>query len=313
MSVNPRIAILLATYNGSKYLAEQLDSILNQSYENFVIVVRDDGSSDDTVALLKDYAVRQADKFHLLDDDSTNRGASGSFSFLIEYVLQNKQVLGLADAYMMFCDQDDIWSLEKIDKQVDEMLKVEKHQTETKPMPVLIHSNLRVVSEEKSLKAESFVHYQGLEIERNRFTNLVISNVVTGCTAFINEALARKAVPVSKEAIMHDWWLALVAAAFGKVIFLAKPLVRYRQHDSNTIGAKEFVKPVPNSRSFWGKVFGRKPNEHLYEVARQAKEFQRRFGSELGFKENLGLKISACMSARVGIIQRVFYRIARRF
>ena len=313
MITDPKIAILLSTYNGTKYLEEQLDSILNQTYSNYVIVARDDGSYDDTIQLLNKYAKKFTDKFHLLEQDLLNLGASDSFSYLIEYVLENKQSLGLESAYMMFCDQDDIWSLEKIHKQIDEMLKVEKQQTGTKPMPVLIHSNLRVVSEEKSLIAESFVHYQGLEIERNRFTNLVISNVVTGCTAFINEALARKAVPVSKKAIMHDWWLALVAAAFGKVIFLAKPLVRYRQHDSNTIGAKEFVKPVPNSRSFWEKVFGRKPNEHLYEVARQAKEFQRRFGSELDFKENLGLKISACMSARVGIIQRVFYRIARRF
>ena len=313
MRTEPKIAVLLSTYNGSKYLMEQLDSILDQSYLNYVIVARDDGSCDDSLKILDKYSKKLTDKFHLLDQDNLNRGASGSFSYLIEYVLENQELLGLASAYMMFCDQDDIWCADKIVTQVAAMLKVEKHQTDTKPMPVLIHSNLRVVSEEKSLIAESFVHYQGLEIERNRFTNLVISNVVTGCTAFINEALARKAVPVSKEAIMHDWWLALVAAAFGKVIFLAKPLVRYRQHDSNTIGAKEFVKPVPNSRSFWGKVFGRKPNEHLYEVARQAKEFQRRFGSELDFKENLGLKISACMSARVGIIQRVFYRIARRF
>ena len=313
MRTEPKIAILLSTYNGSKYLMEQLDSILDQSYLNYVIVARDDGSCDDSLKILDEYSKKFIDKFHLLDQDNLNRGASGSFSYLIEYVLENQELLGLASAYMMFCDQDDIWCADKIVTQVAAMLKVEKHQTDTKPMPVLIHSNLRVVSEEKSLIAESFVHYQGLEIERNRFTNLVISNVVTGCTAFINEALARKAVPVSKEAIMHDWWLALVAAAFGKIIFLAKPLVRYRQHDSNTIGAKEFVKPVPNSRSFWGKVFGRKPNEHLYEVARQAKEFQRRFGSELGFKENLGLKISGCMSARVGIIQRVFYRIARRF
>ena len=313
MRTEPKIAILLSTYNGSKYLIEQLDSILDQSYLNYVIVARDDGSCDDSLKILDEYSKKFIDKFHLLDQDNLNRGASGSFSYLIEYVLENLELLGLTSAYMMFCDQDDIWCADKIVTQVAAMLKVEKHQTDTKPMPVLIHSNLRVVSEEKSLIAESFVHYQGLEIERNRFTNLVISNVVTGCTAFINEALARKAVPVSKEAIMHDWWLALVAAAFGKIIFLAKPLVRYRQHDSNTIGAKEFVKPVPNSRSFWGKVFGRKPNEHLYEVARQAKEFQRRFGSELGFKENLGLKISGCMSARVGIIQRVFYRIARRF
>ena len=313
MITDPKIAILLSTYNGTKYLEEQLDSILNQTYSNYVIVARDDGSYDDTIQLLNKYAKKFTDKFHLLEQDLLNLGASDSFSYLIEYVLENKQSLGLESAYMMFCDQDDIWSLEKIHKQIDEMLKVEKQQTGTKPIPVLIHSNLRVVSEEKSLIAESFVHYQGLEIERNRFTNLVISNVVTGCTVFINEALARKAVPVSKEAIMHDWWLSLVASAFGKLVFIDAPLVSYRQHDMNAIGAKEFVKSTPVDRSFWQKTFGCKSNAHLSEVARQAADFRNRFGQELTTHDNIGLQISSCMGAKVGILQRIFYRIARRF
>ena len=313
MITDPKIAILLSTYNGTKYLEEQLDSILNQTYSNYVIVARDDGSYDDTIQLLNKYAKKFTDKFHLLEQDLLNLGASDSFSYLIEYVLENKQSLGLESAYMMFCDQDDIWSLEKIHKQIDEMLKVEKQQTETKPIPVLIHSNLRVVSEEKSLIAESFVHYQGLEIERNRFTNLVISNLVTGCTAFINEALARKAVPVSKEAIMHDWWLSLVASAFGKLVFIDAPLVSYRQHDTNAIGAKEFVKSTPVDRSFWQKTLGCKSDAHLSEVARQAADFRNRFGQELTTHDNIGLQISSCMGAKVGILQRIFYRIARRF
>ena len=313
MITDPKIAILLSTYNGTKYLEEQLDSILNQTYSNYVIVARDDGSYDDTIQLLNKYAKKFTDKFHLLEQDLLNLGASDSFSYLIEYVLENKQSLGLESAYMMFCDQDDIWSLEKIHKQIDEMLKVEKQQTGTKPIPVLIHSNLRVVSEEKSLIAESFVHYQGLEIERNRFTNLVISNVVTGCTVFINEALARKAVPVSKEAIMHDWWLSLVASAFGKLVFIDAPLVSYRQHDTNAIGAKEFVKSTPVDRSFWQKTLGCKSNAHLSEVARQASDFRNRFGQELTTHDNIGLQISSCMGTKVGILQRIFYRIARRF
>ena len=313
MITDPKIAILLSTYNGTKYLEEQLDSILNQTYSNYVIVARDDGSYDDTIQLLNKYAKKFTDKFHLLEQDLLNLGASDSFSYLIEYVLKNKQSLGLESAYMMFCDQDDIWSLEKIDKQIDEMIKVEKHQTGTKPIPVLIHSNLRVVSEDKSLIAESFVHYQGLEIERNRFTNLVISNVVTGCTVFINEALARKAVPVSKEAIMHDWWLSLVASAFGKLVFIDAPLVSYRQHDANAIGAKESVQSTLVDRSFWQKTLGCKSNAHLSEVARQAADFRNRFGQELTTHDNIGLQISSCMGAKVGILQRIFYRIARRF
>ena len=314
MSSNPKIAILLSTYNGAKFLQEQLDSLINQSYSNTILVIRDDGSSDPTPDIISYFAENHEDKVHIVDNNNENLGASGSFACLIEYVLQNKSELGLNAAYMMFCDQDDIWFEDKIEKQVDAMLALESEKgSDGETPPLLVHTDLQVVSEENEPIADSLINYQGLEIERNRFSNMVISNLVTGCTALINESLARKAIPVSKQAIMHDWWLALVAAAFGKVVFLDAPLVHYRQHGSNTIGAKEFVKPTPVSRSFWSKVFGRKPNEHLFEVARQAAEFRRRFGAELSMKENMGLRIAACMSARVGIIQRIFYRVARRF
>ena len=313
MRAEPKIAILLSTYNGSKYLIEQLDSILDQSYLNYVIVARDDGSCDDSLKILDKYSKKFTDKFHLLDQDNLNRGASGSFSYLIEYVLENQELLGLASAYMMFCDQDDIWCADKIVTQVVAMLEAEEGQTGKESLPLLIHSDLWVVSEEKALIAKSLVSYQGLEIDRNRFSNLVISNIVTGCTALINEALARKAVPVSRQAIMHDWWLALVATAFGKLVFIERPLVYYRQHGTNTIGAKETVKSTPTQSLFWQETFACKPNQHLSEVACQAADFQKRFGRYLNTRDNIGLRISTCMGARVGILQRIFYRVARRF
>ncbi|MDD9958741.1 MAG: glycosyltransferase family 2 protein [Gammaproteobacteria bacterium] len=312
MNSDPKVAILLSTFNGATFLSAQLDSILAQTYVNFVIVIRDDGSSDPTPELISRYKDSHPDQIHVVSTDKNNLGASGSFSSLIDYVLENKFTLGLENAYMMFCDQDDIWFENKIEKQLEAILAAEQGSGES-PVPVLVHSDLEVVSQENELIADSFISYQGLEIERNQFANMVISNLVTGCTAIINEALARRATPVSKHAIMHDWWLALVAAAFGRVVFLNQPLVYYRQHASNTIGAKEFIKPEPGSRSFWQRLFARKPNEHLFEVARQAREFRQRFGSELSFRENLGLRISGCMSVRIGIIQRIFYRIARRF
>lgn len=307
----PKIAVLLSTYNGEKYLAEQLDSILQQSYSNYVIVVRDDGSKDDTVSLLRKYNADYPGHFHLIDRDSENKGASASFAYLIEYVLANKSTLGLKSAYMMFCDQDDIWLAVKIEKQVSTMLDAEEGAGST--IPVLVHSDLEVVSEKNTQIAESLIRYQGLKIERNRFPNLVICNLVTGCTALINEALAEQAVPVSSQAIMHDWWLAMVATAFGKLIFLDATLVRYRQHGSNTIGAKEFIRPKRTEHSFWRRLFVRKPNEHLIEVAIQAAEFRRRYGQQLSSVNNLGLRISACMTVKVGILQKLLYRLVRLF
>ena len=260
MSANPKIAILLSTFNGAKFLQEQLDSLLSQTYSNIIIVIRDDGSFDPTPDITSYIAESHGDKVHIVENNKRNLGASASFSFLIEYVLEKKSELGLDEAYMMFCDQDDIWHKDKIEQQVNSMLEVENLKSrDDAPPPLLIHTDLQVVSEENESIAGSLIQYQGLEIERNRFANMVISNLVTGCTALINESLARKAIPVSSHAIMHDWWLALVAAAFGRVVFLDKPLVHYRQHGSNTIGANEFVKPQPASLSFWSKVLLESP------------------------------------------------------
>jgi hypothetical protein len=157
------------------------------------------------------------------------------------------------------------------------------------------------------------ISYQGLEIERNSFPNLVISNLVTGCTALINEPLAEKALPIPEKAIMHDWWLALVATAFGKLVYLDIPLVHYRQHGNNTIGAKEFTKVSVVSMSLWSRMLAPKPSEHLIEVSIQAAEFNRRYGSQLSGRERLSLRLCIGMGIKIGIVQRLMYRLARRF
>ncbi len=310
MMQQPKIAILLATYNGDRFLSAQLDSILAQSYGNYVLVVRDDCSSDATFTILQRYLAAHPTKICLLPADATNLGASGSFSCLLNHVLEHKHKLGLEHAYMMFCDQDDVWHEHKIGIEVEAMLKAEAGNPQ---IPVLVHSDLEVVSESLTLIAPSFTRYQGLEIQRNQFNNIVISNLVTGCTALINEALAWQACPVSRQAIMHDWWLALVASAFGKLVYLDTPLVRYRQHGSNTIGAKEHAKLPVLNLSLWQRIFTRKPNEHLFEVARQARAFLQQYGNRLSLRQRIGLRVSGVMKVRIGILQRLSFRLARRF
>lgn len=309
-SAQPKIAILLSIYNGEKYLAEQIDSLLSQTYKNTLIVIRDDGSDDKSVAIVQEYALRHPSRFHILALDNENKGASAGFAFLMEYVLANKRELDFEKAYLMFCDQDDVWFKNKVEIQITAMLEAE---AAGENLPVLIHSDLEVVSSEKNLIAESFIVFQGLEIQRNKFPNLIISNLITGCTALINEALATKALPISGNAIMHDWWLALVAAAFGKVIFLDMPLIHYRQHENNTIGAKEFIKPSRARLSFWRRVVSSKANPHLIEVGIQAAQFKQSFGRELCWRNNLSLFLCSGMRVKVGFIQRGFYRLARRF
>ena len=311
MSTYTKIAVLLSTYNGEKFLGEQLNSLLAQSHKNFILVVRDDGSRDRTISILESYAGDHPERIHLLSRDGVNMGASASFAFLVDYVLKNKELLGLKSTYMMFCDQDDKWFPEKIEKLMAAMLATEADNDST--LPIIVHSDLEVVSEQNTVIATSFVSYQGLEIERNSFPNLVISNLVTGCTALINEPLAEKALPIPEKAIMHDWWLALVATAFGKLVYLDIPLVHYRQHGNNTIGAKEFTKVSVVSMSLWSRMLARKPSEHLIEVSIQAAEFNRRYGSQLSGRERLSLRLCIGMGIKIGIVQRLMYRLARRF
>ncbi|MDB0051364.1 glycosyltransferase family 2 protein [Gammaproteobacteria bacterium] len=311
MSIYTKIAVLLSTYNGENFLGEQLDSLLAQSHKNFILIVRDDGSRDRTVSILESYAGDHPERIHLISRDGVNMGASASFAFLADYVLKSKELLGLKSIYMMFCDQDDTWFPEKIEKLLAAMLATEADNGST--LPIIVHSDLEVVSEQNMVIAKSLISYQGLEIERNSFPNLVISNLVTGCTALINEPLAEKALPIPEKAIMHDWWLALVATAFGKLVYLDTPLVHYRQHGNNTIGAKEFTKVSVVSMSLWSRILARKPNEHLIEVSIQAAEFNRRYGSQLSGRERLSLRLCIGMGIKIGIVQRLIYRLARRF
>jgi len=309
MTTSIRVAILLSTYNGEKFLSEQLDSLLAQSHDNFILVARDDGSSDGTWNILQDYQSRYSQKIHLVKK-ATNLGARDSFAYLMDYVLRHKQKLELEDAYMLFCDQDDVWFPNKIEAQVDAMLKCEAGNPGA---PVLVHSDLEVVSESLKAVAPSLAAYQGLETNRNSFNQMVISNLVTGCTAMLNEPLASKCLPVSENAIMHDWWLALVASAFGKVVYLDQALIHYRQHGSNTIGAKEHEQAIATRPGFWSRLLSLQANEHLLEVAAQAKDFADQFGKDLSEHQRAGLKLAGKMEATTGILQRIYYRRARRY
>ncbi len=306
----PLFAILLSTYNGEKYLPAQLDSLFQQTVQDFILVARDDGSSDDTNTILQDYAQRFPEKVHLVSGNDANLGACNSFAVLMEYVLANKTELGLQQAYMMFCDQDDLWRNDKLETQWQAMTQREQ---EAPGEPVLVHSDLAVVSEDGKTIAESMARYQGLETERNRFHHVVLSNLVTGCTAFINEELVRRALPVAKGAMMHDWWLAMVATAFGSVCFMEQALVKYRQHGDNVIGAREKLPDGLRNASFWKRVVQPKANPHLRDVAKQAGIFRRWFADQLSFNQRMSLVGASCLSIRIGVVQRLIFKLLRKF
>jgi glycosyltransferase involved in cell wall biosynthesis len=218
------ISILLSTYNGENYLKEQLDSLFNQTYQDFKIIVRDDGSTDTTLKILKSYDLE------IMSSDK-NLGARRSFNALLEYALQKEEC-----KYFMFCDQDDVWMEDKIEKTLQKMREVEKNSDEA----VLIHTDLVVVDEMLDTLNNSFWNYQNLNPKNRAFPNFIVQNNITGCTVMINKKLAKLSLPIPAETIMHDWWLGLVASEFGQISYLEERTMLYRQHTSNDTGAKSF-------------------------------------------------------------------------
>lgn len=238
--MDSRVAIALATYNGGLYLREQLDSLLDQSYKNIDIFVHDDGSQDDTVSVLKNFRdvvvpARRPDlKFVIIDHPSTG-GASSNFSFILCKIVENYK----GYKYFMCCDQDDIWDSDKVSISVDVMTRLENDLP--RDTPILVHTDLRLIDAEGNLISESMFDYQNLDQRWGEKDNLALTqNIVTGCTMMVNSHLLDIALPVPKEAIMHDWWLSIMASRHGRVIFIDKPTIGYRQHGGNEVGAKRF-------------------------------------------------------------------------
>lgn len=251
----PSVLILLSSYNGSRFLAEQIESIRRQRFTDWNLLVRDDGSSDETVWLVESVAAVDR-RIALLHDQRGNLGPAASFGVLLEHALD------AGTRYVALADQDDVWEREKLARQVDLLQRAEgEWGTST---PLLVHSDLSVVREDLSLVHPSFIAYQGLRHPADwPLGTLLIQNFVTGCTTLFNHALLRVAVPLPA-VIMHDWWLGLCAAASGRVVYLPEPTVRYRQHPQNAQGSRGWRSAVGNAlrrpASWWrqsGELFQR--------------------------------------------------------
>ena len=228
------ITILLACFNGKEYLPAQLDSILSQTTkEPFSVLIRDDGSTDDSQQVLAQYADRYPDKITLLEGGTPTGSAKGNFFALLDAV-REKNLCQPGD-YLMFSDQDDVWLPDKVERTLALMRQTEKNPA----VPALVHGNLKVVDKDLAVIHPSFFDFQGISPERCSLTNLLVQNCITGCTMMINQplfALADKTPPVCA---MHDWWLGLLAACFGKIGYTDQPLMLYRQHGDNSVGAKD--------------------------------------------------------------------------
>ena len=219
-----KVDVLLATYNGEKYLKEQIDSILEQTHSDFRLLISDDGSTDGTRKILEEYKNKDS-RIQVFFQES-NLGVVKNFEFLLKKV---------ESAYYMFSDQDDIWKAEKIEKSLN---KIENDNCD------LVYSDLEVVDEKLNVTYESYWKLKGIynKIKKyNNFESLYLNNFVTGCTIISKKELIDTYLPLpnSSKYVLHDYWISLILSQNGKIDYIEEPLIKYRQHKNNKVGSKK--------------------------------------------------------------------------
>ncbi len=291
-----KVDILLATYNGEAFLSEQLDSLLSQTQRDIHIIIRDDGSTDGTRAIIKEYQQRYP-QIEFVEGE--NAGPQGNFSKLM--------ALSQSD-YALFCDQDDVWKRDKVAKSLALMHRLESQFGKTTPL--LVHTDLCVADKNLKELSPSFLAYANLNPKRESLNRLLVQNVVTGCTMLMNRSLLDLSQPIPKEALMHDWWVALVASAFGKIGFLPESTLYYRQHGKNQLGAIKYS-PLTLIKKGLARLFSKKAENSNY---RQAEAFLLRYKERLTARQRemltayLHLPATPFFTGRYRVIKYGFFR-----
>lgn len=219
------ITILLATYNGEKYLSHQLNSLLNQTYPNWHLLIRDDNSTDKTPKIIEKFSKSYPGRVTVLENNHGNTGSISNFSTLFTASRDSK--------YIMYCDQDDEWVNDKIEVTLLKMHELEKQYGIN--FPLLVFTDFTYVDDEMKV-IESKRKFTVNKIKTLSFPQLLVQNPAYGCTCMLNKALADKMALIPLEAENHDYWTALVASALGKLYYLPKKTIFYRQHNSNVSG-----------------------------------------------------------------------------
>lgn len=222
-----KLAILLATYNSQRFLEEQLDSLFKQTTVDWILYIRDDGSTDNTLEIIEAYK-RKYSNIVLFKDSNTGLGAMKSFLILLEKVEAD---------YYMFCDHDDVWLSNKVELSFKKLIQTESEYPE---IPIIVHTDLRVVNENLETISPSFWQMSAIKPNMIENKNLIqVFNCVTGCTMIFNDNVKKISLPFVDEAPMHDWWIALQTLKNGGVIKnIGVGTILYRQHGNNEVGAR---------------------------------------------------------------------------
>ncbi len=217
--------ILMATYNGEKYLKKQIDSIINQSFTTWKLIIRDDGSNDKTVEILEEYS-RLDDRISIIRNLTDNHGAFLNFWTLIRSVYSGEKF-----DYYFFCDQDDIWVKDKIQKMIN---FAEIHENN---VPTLIYSDMQIIDDEDNVKIESLNRVMGIG-SISGYTEFYTGGYFWGCSIMLNSSLFNYIDPLDVNIdeiniMSHDNYYAKLCMLVGNVYFIDETLIKHREHDSN--------------------------------------------------------------------------------
>jgi glycosyltransferase involved in cell wall biosynthesis len=255
-----KVEVLLSSYNGETFIKEQLASIASQSIKGVHLSIRDDGSTDDTLNLIRNFCAENPMSRYI---EADNIGVVGSFLSL----LQNA---ALDNDFVAFSDQDDVWHREKLEVAIKRLSEVRNGY------PAMYCCRTRLVDQDLA-----FIGY-GHGLPRPAvLKNALIQNVATGCTIVLNREaidLLQRHFPDTDNVLMHDWWVYIVVSAFGEVCFDDNAYIDYRQHERNIVG-------VQNGLQFWLLRFSRILNRDKCQIVNQVKEFFDLYGTELPEKE----------------------------
>jgi glycosyltransferase involved in cell wall biosynthesis len=276
------VAVLMSTYNGERFVEEQIVSILQQLPADGALIIRDDGSTDQTAVRI---AAFQDDRITLVRGQ--NMGFASSFLCLLTMIPQSVSVA-------FFSDQDDVWEPTKIATCCARLSGKEA-------APTLYCSGLLLVSEDLEPLGRS-----PLWPRKPDFDNALVENIATGCTIALNRAaislVLRTARP--EQIRYHDWWCYLVVSAFGEVLYDPEPLIKYRQHRQNALGM------LPGGARYLRIMQAIKRQSWLAVMQIHLREFFLTFGSEITPSQKRSLDRMLIRGARDAL--RVIFSLERR-
>jgi glycosyltransferase involved in cell wall biosynthesis len=280
-SASDGVLVLMATFNGARYLGEQLESIALQSHKNWNLLVCDDGSLDDSLDVIRTFQQRYPEKVRVVEMKPVESARDNFFRLLL---------IDDSSPYVALCDQDDVWSVNKLESLVRACQDLEAaHQMK----PCLVFSDLEVVDADLVVLNPSFMDQIRAQPRKLTYKSLLIENAIPGCAMLFNKALAdivRERSFDSGRTIMHDWWISLVAATLGQISFVALPLVQYRQHTNNTLGTVNRSGP----RFMLSKLIAwrRSPTTQAYD---QGAAFLNRYGDLLKSDVRMNISVFATL------------------